>query len=78
MRVLFFVEGFTDIRFVVGLSESVRADRRRARERLSGERPGRSRGRQRRADQVLPHSRRPRGYQVRSWSYLWRHARDST
>lgn len=74
MRVLFFVEGFTDIRFVVGLSEiceltlavpaaAYRSSGLADRVAASGAR-------------VVVHEipGRRAGYQLRSLSYLWRHA----
>jgi glycosyltransferase involved in cell wall biosynthesis len=76
MRVLFFVEGFTDIRFLVGLSEvcdltvalpdgAYQSSGLAGRVAASGARV-----------QVVAIPGGRAAFQVRSWSYLWRHARD--
>lgn len=76
MRVLFFVEGFTDIRFLVGMSDvceltvalpahAYRSSGLAARVAASGARM-----------QVVAIAGGRAAFQLRSWAYLWRHARD--
>ena len=76
VRVLFFVEGFTDIRFLVGLSEvceltvalperAYQASGLAGRVAASGARI-----------QVVAIPGGRAAFQLRSWSYLWRHAHE--